>query len=172
MRDKTGERQGTQQARQDDRADNQANRQESKTERTEMRQEGKTERTEMRQEGKTDRQENRQDFAGDAREDRQDNWDDWGDNIEDVDWNEVDWDDQDVFEDDDFDWGLGTWMALGLGTAVTVSAWNTMTQQKDCNLQKVEVNDHAYMKCGNTWYIEAYTGSDVHYVAVEAPAGY
>ena len=63
-------------------------------------------------------------------------------------------------------------MALSVGTAVTVSAWNSMQQQQGCNPQQVEVNDTVYMKCANTWYIEAYSGDDVHYVAVDAPVGY
>lgn len=73
---------------------------------------------------------------------------------------------------DGFGWGLGTWMALGVGAVVNVSAWNAMTQQSGCNLQKVEVDEREYMKCGNTWYIDAYPGNDVHHVAVEAPVGY
>ena len=105
--------------------------------------------------------------AAAAREDRQDFW---NDNLEDVDWGEVDWDDWEVH--DDFAWGLGTWMALTVGTAVTIGAWNSMTQQQGCNLQQVNVNDTVYFKCGSTWYIEALSGSDIHYVAVDAPVGY
>jgi hypothetical protein len=47
-----------------------------------------------------------------------------------------------------------------------------MTQQPDCHLQQVEVEGTVYFKCGSTWYIEAYTGDDVHYVAVGPPVGY
>lgn len=144
-------------------------RQDNRTERQGNRQEGRTDRTDIRQENRTDRQDNRQDFASDAREDRQDFWDD---RIEDVDWNEVDWDHWEVWEDDDFEWGLGTWMTIAVGTAVTAAAWNSMQQQSGCNLQQVEVNDRAYMKCGNTWYIEAWSGEEVHYVAVDPPVGY
>ncbi len=148
---------------------NAGERQGNRTERQGNRQEGRTDRTDTRQENRTDRQDNRQDFASNAREDRQDFWDD---RIEDVDWNEVDWDRWEVWEDDDFEWRLGTWMTIAVGTAVTAAAWNSMQQQSGCNLQQVEVNDRAYMKCGNTWYIEAWSGEEVHYVAVDPPVGY
>ena len=113
-----------------------------------------------------DRQDDRQDWADNAREDRQDFW---NDNIEEVDWDEVDWDEYHVHDDDDFEWSSGAWFALGVGTVLTVSAWNTMTTQPTCNLEQLEVNGQKYMKCGNTWYIEAWSGDQVHYVAVAPP---
>lgn len=117
-----------------------------------------------RQDNRTDREKDRQDFAKDRQEDRQDFWDN---QIEDVDWNEVDWDEYEVH--DHFEWNTGAWMALTVGTIITVGAWNSMTQQAGCNLESVEVNGQKYMKCGNTWYIEAWSGDQVHYVAVEPP---
>jgi hypothetical protein len=123
------------------------------------------------------RQQDRQDFADNAREDRQDFWDDRLDEGDWADWSEVDWDDVDwneieVWDDDDFEWGAGAWMAVGIGTAITTAAWSSMMQQPGCNFYQTVVDGTTYYRCGNTWYIEALTGGEVRYMAVNPPAGF
>jgi hypothetical protein len=93
-------------------------------------------------------------------EDRQDAWDD------------VEWDHVHIYDDDDFEWNSGAWMMMTIGTAVTVAAFSSMSQQQGCNLFQTEVNGTTYYKCGNTWYIEAVTGGNVQYVAVAPPPGF
>ena len=102
--------------------DNVHMRQTERTDRVADREQGRTERQGSREEAMKDRQDDRQDWADSAREDRQDFWDN---QIEDVEWNNVDWDEWEVHDDDDFEWSSGAWFALGVGTVLTVSAWNT-----------------------------------------------
>jgi hypothetical protein len=119
-------------------------------------QDGQSDRWDQRNENREDWQ----DHMNDAREDRQDHWEN------------VDWDEVHIYDDDEFEWNSGTWLVLGVGTVITYSAWQSMNAQPSCNLYQVEVEGTLYYRCGSTWYIEAVTGGEVRYVAVEPPPGY
>jgi hypothetical protein len=55
-----------------------------------------------------------------------------------------------------------------VGTALTISAWNSLT----CAPRTVYVGGVSYYQCGSYWYNRAYSGGSVTYVVVTTPAGY
>lgn len=128
-----------------------------------------------------DFQDKRADNAGDIQENRQDwkdtnreDWQDYGNNARN-DRQEFYDDNNNYYRyDDDWEWGddveypVGAMAAIAVGTALTVSAFNSMT----CNPTTVYVNGVAYYQCGATWYNQAYQQGDVVYVVVDAPPGY
>jgi len=90
-----------------------------------------------------------------------------------VDWNEVDWNEVEVWDDDDVEWGnVAAWSALAVGTALTVSAFTSMQSQPECEFYTVLVEGTEYYRCGSTWYIQAYSGGDLRYMAVNPPPGF
>ncbi|MGH7891620.1 MAG: hypothetical protein ACREN0_05060, partial [Thermodesulfobacteriota bacterium] len=111
-----------------------------------------------RQDYQTGKREDWQDYGNNARNDRQEFYDDndyhgynddweWGDNVE---------------------YPVGAMAAVAVGTALTYSAFNSMT----CNPTTVYANGVAYYQCGSTWYNQAYQQGDVVYVVVDTPPGY
>lgn len=114
---------------------------------------------EDRQDWKDENREDWQDYGRNAREDRQDYYDhhdyyydhhdhwEWGDNVE-------------------YPYAAAT--AIALGTALTVSAFNSLT----CDPMIVSVGGVTYYQCGTNWYNQAYQQGDVVYISVEAPSGY
>ncbi len=127
-----------------------------------------------------DFQDKRADNAGDIQENRQDwkdtnreDWQDYGDKARND--RQEFYDDNEYYRyDDDWEWGdnveypVGAMAAVAVGTALTVSAFNSMT----CNPTTVYVNGVAYYQCGSTWYNQAYQQGDVVYVVVDTPPGY
>jgi hypothetical protein len=150
----TADRQGSGQERRDERGQNTGDRQDARQERRD----GRGENAGDRQDARQDRLQDRQDF-------RQDQWSE-------VDWDEFDWDEVEVWDDDDFEWGLGTWMAISVGTAVTIAAFDSMSHQAGCNLFETTVDGTTYYKCGSTWYIKTVTGGEVRYLSVAPPPGH
>ena len=78
--------------------------------------------------------------------DHHDHWE-WGDNVE-------------------YPYAAAT--AIALGTALTVSAFNSLT----CTPTVVSVGAVTYYQCGPNWYNQAYQNGDVVYMSVAAPPGY
>ena len=116
-----------------------------------------------------DMQQDRQDYQTDKRED----WQDYGNNAQND--RQEFYDDNDYNRyDDDWEWGdnveypVAAMTAVAVGTALTVSAFNSMT----CNPTTVYANGVAYYQCGSTWYNQAYQQGDVVYVVVDTPPGY
>lgn len=119
-----------------------------------------------------DRQENRQDWKDQNRED----WQQYGRNARD--------DRQDYYEHhdyhehyeyhDDWEWGenveypYAAATAIALGTALTVSAFNSLT----CTPTVVTIGAVTYYQCGPNWYNQAYQNGDVVYMSVATPPGY
>lgn len=127
-----------------------------------------------------DFQDKRADNAGDIQEKRQDwkdtnreDWQDYGDKARND--RQEFYDNNEYYRyDDDWEWGdnveypVGAMAAVAVGTALTVSAFNSMT----CNPTTVYVSGVAYYQCGSTWYNQAYQQGDVVYVVVDTPPGY
>lgn len=127
-----------------------------------------------------DFQDKRADNAGDIQESRQDwkdtnreDWQDYGDKARND--RQEFYDNNEYYRyDDDWEWGdnveypYAAATAVALGTALTISAFNSMT----CNPTTVYVNGVAYYQCGSTWYNQAYQQGDVVYVVVDTPPGY
>jgi hypothetical protein len=108
-------------------------------------------------------------------EDRQDFWDDRFDegNWNEVDWNEVEWGGVVIWDDDDVEWSdVAAWSAIAIGTALTVDAFTSMRSRPGCDLYEVVVDETQYFRCGSTWYIQAWSGGDMRYMAVNPPPGY
>ncbi|MGA0614995.1 hypothetical protein [Paracoccus sp. KR1-242] len=63
------------------------------------------------------------------------------------------WDD-----DDDFLWGAATALAIG-----------TMVRSAPSGCADVQVGNHIYKHCGDTWLQAAYSGHQLVYIAVEDP---
>lgn len=127
-----------------------------------------------------DFQDKRADNAGDLQENRQDwkdtnreDWQDYGNNARND--RQEFYDDNDYNRyDDDWEWGdnveypVAAMTAVAVGTALTVSVFNSMT----CSPTTVYANGVAYYQCGSTWYNQAYQQGDVVYVVVDTPPGY
>ena len=126
-------------------------------------------------------QDRRADNAGDFQQDRQDwkdqnreDWQQYGRNARE--------DRQDYYNNnydryeynDDWEWGdnveypFAAATAIAVGTALTVSAFNSLT----CTPTIVSVGGVSYYQCGPNWYNQAYQNGDVVYMSVAAPAGY
>ena len=56
--------------------------------------------------------------------------------------------------------------------AVGVAATTVYIVNLPCTTTAVVVDDVSYYKCSSTWYKRGYSGSQVVYVAVDAPPGY
>jgi hypothetical protein len=74
-----------------------------------------------------------------------------------------------VREPGDFDWTRDGWLTLAAGTAISSAAFDAMRAQPTCGFSQTEKGDTTYYHCGSTWYVEAMTGNEVGYVAVEPP---
>jgi hypothetical protein len=58
-----------------------------------------------------------------------------------------------------------------LGTVLSASDLEHLSQQTGCARAQTEYAGARYSRCGGTWYVEALTGGELRYVAVEAPPG-
>lgn len=107
-----------------------------------------------------ERQEDRQEYGSESREDWQEYGDDWHNEYHDYDeWN---WDDDDAWE------YVAAGVAIGVGTALTISAINSLS----CSMTTVYVGGVTYYQCGSYWYNQAYRSGEVVYIVVDAPPGY
>ncbi len=113
-----------------------------------------------RQEALKERQEDRQEAIEDVQEDRQDFIDDELDD---------NWD----HDDDDFFAGVVVGGVLG-GAAASASTSTSTTYivHLPCTTSAVVVDGVSYYNCSSTWYKRVYSGSQVTYVAVNAPPGH
>ena len=59
-----------------------------------------------------------------------------------------------------------------IGTVLSASAFEQLTTQPGCELFQIEHSGARYSRCGGTWYVEALSGGELGYVAVEPPSGY
>ena len=59
-----------------------------------------------------------------------------------------------------------------IGTVLSASAFQQLTTQPGCELFQIEHSGARYSRCGGTWYVEALSGGELGYVAVEPPSGY
>ena len=55
---------------------------------------------------------------------------------------------------------------------LSASAFQQLTTQPGCELFQIEHSGARYSRCGGTWYVEALSGGELGYVAVEPPSGY
>ncbi len=110
-------------------------------------QDKKEERQEDRQEAIKDVQEDRQDFIKDELDDR------WDDN-------------------DDFFAGVVVGGAVVGAAASSTSTSTTYIINLPCTTTAVVVDGVSYYNCSSTWYQRGYSGSQVVYIAVDAPPGY
>ena len=108
-----------------------------------------------RQDNRGDRQDNRQDAMKDRQDDRQEFLDDHHDEYH-HDHNE--W----------YEYHGDYWAAAVVGASLTMAAWNSLA----CTRNTVIVDNITYYSCGGTWYQPAYSGGNVTYIVVNAPAGY
>jgi len=70
------------------------------------------------------------------------------------------YDDRDEFYDD--------WRYYGVGTSITVVSYNSMS----CTPTTSVVGGVTYYDCGGVWYNRVYSGGNVNYLVVDAPAGH
>jgi hypothetical protein len=55
-----------------------------------------------------------------------------------------------------------------VGVSITYATFSSLS----CTTTSVNVNGVTYYRCDNDWYSRAYSGGNVTYVVVKAPAGY
>ena len=111
-------------------------------------------RQDNRGEQRGDMQENRgdrQDDIQDARKERREDWQDYGDDV----------------RDDRRDWYNDRYR-YRVGVSITYSTFSSLS----CTTSSVNVNGVTYYRCDNDWYSRAYSGGNVTYIVVKAPAGY
>jgi len=142
------------------------------SERPTERPDGSTENREDWQNHREDMQKDRQKQQDKSRED----WQEWGDKHHD-DWDEVDWDEVEgivVIGDDELEWDSADFLMFSLGTALTVSAFQSLYTGSDpaCTMTSVLVNDQEYYRCGPSWYVKGFANGEVTYVVVTPPPGY
>ena len=107
-----------------------------------------------RSERRSNMQENRgdrQDDIQDARKERREDWQDYGDDV----------------RDDRRDWYNDRYR-YRVGASITYSTFRSLS----CTSTTVHVNGVTYYRCDNDWYSRAYSGGNVTYIVVKAPAGY
>lgn len=93
---------------------------------------------------KRDVRDNRQDRRGDVRDDRRD------------------------FREDRYDDRRRARRRRRVGSVLTRSTFRSL----NCHSTLIIVGNVTYYRCGTYWYNRAYSGGDVTYVIVTAPAGY
>ena len=107
-----------------------------------------------RSERRSNMQENRgdrQDDIQDARKERREDWQDYGDDV----------------RDDRRDWYNDRYR-YRVGSSITYATFRSLS----CTSTTVHVNGVTYYRCDNDWYSRAYSGGNVTYIVVKAPAGY
>lgn len=118
-----------------------------------------------RRDNMNDVRDNRQDFRSDRRDDRRDARDDHHDRVRD---RRVDRRDYvDDRHDDRRDW-VEDRHRFRVGRHLTAAVFRDLS----CDPTTVVVDGATYTRCGDGWYQRAYSGGEVTYVVVEAPAGY
>jgi hypothetical protein len=55
-----------------------------------------------------------------------------------------------------------------VGVSISYSTFSSLS----CTTTSVNVDGVTYYRCDNDWYSRAYSGGNVTYVVVKAPAGY
>ena len=117
--------------------------------------------TNTRQQGATNRQQNRQNYANNAQQNRQNfannNWDNyyrpgWGAPVGAA--------------------AVGVAAGAAAGYAAGAIASPTGITTLPCTPAPVVVGQASYYPCNGTWYQKAYSGDEVTYAVVNAPAGY
>jgi hypothetical protein len=98
-----------------------------------------------------DNRNDRLDDVQDARKERREDWQDYGDDV----------------RDDRRDWYDDRYRRA-VGVSITYSAFRSLS----CTSTTVIVGGVTYYRCGSDWYSRAYTGGNVTYIVVTAPAGY
>ena len=93
----------------------------------------------------------RQDDIQDARKERREDWQDYGDDV----------------RDDRRDWYNDRYR-YRVGVNITYATFRSLS----CTSTTVHVNGVTYYRCDNDWYSRAYSGGNVTYIVVKAPAGY
>ena len=110
-------------------------------------QDNRSERRSNMQENRGDRQYDIQD----ARKERREDWQDYGDDV----------------RDDRRDWYNDRYR-YRVGSSITYATFRSLS----CTSTTVHVNGVTYYRCDNDWYSRAYSGGNVTYIVVKAPAGY
>ena len=107
-----------------------------------------------RSERRGDMQDNRSERRGEVNDNRKENREDWQDHADDV-------------RDDRRDWYNDRYR-YRVGVSLTYATFRSLS----CTTSSVNVNGVTYYRCDNDWYSRAYSGGNVTYVVVKAPAGY
>ncbi len=118
-----------------------------------------------RQDNRGSRQDNRSEQRGNVSDNRNDRLDDRQDHRDNVREDRQDF--ADDVRDDRRDWYNDRYR-YRVGVSITYSTFSSLS----CTTSSVNVNGVTYYRCDNDWYSRAYSGGNVTYVVVKAPAGY
>ena len=128
-------------------SDNRGSRQDNRGDRRGDLQDSRSDRRDNMQDNRGDRQDDIQD----ARKERREDWQDYGDDV----------------RDDRRDWYNDRYR-YRVGASITYATFRSLS----CTTTTVHVNGVTYYRCDNDWYSRAYSGGNVTYIVVKAPAGY
>ena len=117
------------------------------------------------QDNRGSRQDNRSEQRGNVSDNRNDRLDDRQDHRDNVREDRQDF--ADDVRDDRRDWYNDRYR-YRVGVSITYSTFSSLS----CTTSSVNVNGVTYYRCDNDWYSRAYSGGNVTYVVVKAPAGY
>ncbi len=117
------------------------------------------------QENRGSRQDNRSEQRGNVSDNRNDRLDDRQDHRDNVREDRQDF--ADDVRDDRRDWYNDRYR-YRVGVSITYATFSSLS----CTTSSVNVNGVTYYRCDNDWYSRAYSGGNVTYVVVKAPAGY
>ena len=117
------------------------------------------------QDNRGSRQDNRSEQRGNASDNRNDRLDDRQDHRDNVREDRQDF--ADDVRDDRRDWYNDRYR-YRVGVSITYATFSSLS----CTTSSVNVNGVTYYRCDNDWYSRAYSGGNVTYVVVKAPAGY
>lgn len=117
------------------------------------------------QDNRGSRQDNRSEQRGNVSDDRNDRLDDRQDHRDNVREDRQDF--ADDVRDDRRDWYNDRYR-YRVGVSITYATFSSLS----CTTSSVNVNGVTYYRCDNDWYSRAYSGGNVTYVVVKAPAGY
>ena len=118
-----------------------------------------------RQDNRGSRQDNRSEQRGNVSDNRNDRLADRQDHRDKVREDRQDF--ADDVRDDRRDWYNDRYR-YRVGVSITYSTFSSLS----CTTSSVNVNGVTYYRCDNDWYSRAYSGGNVTYVVVKAPAGY
>jgi len=117
------------------------------------------------QDNRGSRQDNRSEQRGNVSDNRNDRLDDRQDHRDNVREDRQDF--ADDVRDDRRDWYNDRYR-YRVGVSITYATFSSLS----CTTSSVNVNGVTYYRCDNDWYSRAYSGGNVTYVVVKAPAGY